>query len=143
MTTRLKTRLKRLAGQLSSPLCERIMNENKKRQLAALISLMVAVGNLGVIAVTINIATFRDFLQILPSTPQLIFVLMTGIISLIIGSILLTKIKLGKKSLLTALIISVIIFAIAAVQKSIVLLFVLFWPWSFYRLYQSENVYKA
>lgn len=123
----------------SQPLCERKMNENKKRQLAALISLMVAAGNLGVIAVTINIGTFGAFLQILSSTPQLIFVLLTGIISLIIGTILLTKIELGKKSLLAALIISVIIFAIAAIQMSIVLLIALFWPWSLYRLYRSEN----
>jgi hypothetical protein len=115
------------------------MNETKKRKLAAFISLMVAAGNLGVIAVTINIGTFSAFLQILPTTPQLIFVLLTGIVSLIIGSVLLTKIELGKKSLLAALIISVIIFAIAAIQMSIVLLIALFWPWSLYRLYRSKN----
>ncbi len=115
------------------------MNETKKRLLAAFISLVVAAGNLGVIAVTINIGTFSAFMEILPTTPQLMFVVLTGIISLIIGAVLLTKIELGKKLLLAALIISVIIFAIAAVQMSIVLLLVLFWPWSLYRLYRSES----
>lgn len=115
------------------------MNEIKKRKLAAFISLVVAAGNLGVIAVTINIGTFNAFLDILPTTPQLMFVLLAGIVSLIIGAVLLAKIKLRKEALLAALVISVIIFAIAAFQMSIVLLLVLFWPWSLYRLYRSET----
>lgn len=115
------------------------MNETKKRLLAAFICLVVAAGNLGVIAVTIDIATFSAFMEMLPTTPQLMFVVLTGIISLIIGAVLLTNFELGKKSLLAALIISVIIFASAAVQLSIVLLLVLFWPWSLYRLYRSES----
>jgi hypothetical protein len=119
------------------------MNKNKKRKLAAIISLMVAAGNLGVIAVTINIGTFSTFLKILPTTPQLIFVMLTGIISLILGAVLLTTIELGKKSLLAALITSAIIFVVAAVQMSIVLLLVLFWPWSLYSLYRSETHNKA
>ena len=115
------------------------MNETKKRLLAAFISLVVAAGNLGDIAVTFNIGTFSAVMEIHPTTPQLMFVVLTGIITLIIGAVLLTKIELGKKLLLAALIISVIIFAIAAVQMSIVLLLVLFWPWSLYRLYRSES----
>lgn len=118
---------------------EKSMNETKKRKLAAFISLVVAAGNIGVVAIMINIGTFNDFVAILQTSPQLIFVVLTGIISLIIGAVLATKIELGKKSLLVALIISVIIFAIAAVQMSIVLLCVLFWPWSLYRLYRSES----
>jgi hypothetical protein len=134
-------RLKKLGGWVTAQavMREKNMNETKKRKLAAFISLMVASGNLGVIAITINVGTFNDFVAILPTSPQLIFVVLTGIISLVIGTALLTTIKLGKKSLLTALIISVIIFTIAAVQISMVLLLVLFWPWSLYRLYRSET----
>ena len=116
------------------------MNEINKRKLAALISLVVAIGNLGVIAVTISIGAFDAFWEILPTTPQLMFVLLTGIISLFIGAVLLAKIKLRKEVLLAALILSVIIFATAAFQMSMVLLSVLFWPWSLYRLYRSEIV---
>lgn len=115
------------------------MKDLKKRNLAAWISLMVAAGNLGVIAVTINIGTFNAFVEILQTSHRLIFVLLTGIISLIIGVVLLTKMELSKKTLLAALITSAIIFVIAAVQMSIVLLLVLFWPWSLYRLYRTEN----
>jgi hypothetical protein len=115
------------------------MNETKRRKLAAFISLVVAAGNIGVIAITINVGTFNDFVEILPISPQLIFVVVTGIISLIIGAVLASKVKLEKKSLLIALIISIIIFAIAAVQMSIVILSVLLWPWSLYRLYRSET----
>ena len=115
------------------------MDETKRRKLAAFISLVVAAGNLGVIAITINVGTFNDFVEILPTSPQLIFVVLTGIISLIIGAVLASKVKLEKKSLLIALIISIIIFAIAAVQMSIVILSVLLWPWSLYRLYRSET----
>ncbi len=114
------------------------MKEIKKRKIAALISLVVATGNLGAIAITVGIGTFNTFWEILPTTPQLMFVLVTGIISLFIGAVLLAKIKLRKEALLAALIISVIIFAIAAFQMSMVLLLVLFWPWSLYRLYRSE-----
>ncbi|HMN13268.1 MAG TPA: hypothetical protein PKD55_13190 [Bellilinea sp.] len=115
------------------------MNENKKRKAAALVSLVVAAGNFGVIAVTINIGTFNAFIEIFKTSPQLIFVVLTGIISALIGIALLTKIELGKKSLLAALTISIVIFAIAAIQLSIVLLLVLLWPWSLYRLYRSES----
>jgi len=105
-------------------------------------SLTVAVGNLGVIAVTVNVGTLKDFVAILPTSPELIFVVLTGIISLVIGTGLLTTMKLGNKSLLTALVISIIIFSIAAVQASIVLLLVLLWPWSIYRLYR-ETAYQS
>lgn len=115
------------------------MNETKKRKLAAFISLVVAAGNFGVIATSINIGTFRVFLEILPTSPNMILVVITAILALIIGTVLFTTIEIGKKSLLAALIISVIIFAIAAFQMSIVLGFVLFWPWSLYKLYRSEN----
>lgn len=114
------------------------MNENKKRRLAAFFSLVAAVGNFGIIAITVNIGSFKVFLEILSTTPQLIFVLLTGIFSLMVGAVLLTKIELGKKVILTTLVISSIIFAAAAVQMSVVLGFVLFWPWSLYKLYRSE-----
>ncbi len=114
------------------------MNEKKKRRSAAFFSLVAAVGNFGTIAVTVNTASFKTFLQILPTTPQLIFVLFTGIFSLMVGSVLMTKMEIGKKTILITLVISSIIFAAAAVQMSVVLGFVLFWPWSLYKLYRSE-----
>ena len=114
------------------------MNENKKRILAAFFSLVAAVGNFGIIAITANIGTFKVFLEILSTTPQLILVLLTGFFSLMVGVVLLTKIELGKKAILTTLVISSIIFAVAAVQMSVVLGFVLFWPWSLFNLYRSE-----
>lgn len=98
---------------------------------------MVAAGNLGVVAISINMGTFKVFMEILPTSPRTILVAVTAIISLIIGVVLSTSITLGKKSLLTALITSVVIYVIAAVQVSIILLFVL-WPWSLYKLYRSE-----
>lgn len=115
------------------------MNESKKRNLAAFISLVVAAGNFGVIAITINIGTFAVFMEILRNTPQLMFVLFAGVVSLCIGVALLTKIKFSKKAIMTALMLSVIIFIIAVFQRSIVLGFVLFWPWSLYKLYKSES----
>lgn len=115
------------------------MNESKKRNLAAFISLVVAAGNFGVIAITIYIGTLAVFMEVLKDTPQLMLVLFGGVVSLVIGIALLTKIEFSKKAIMTALILSVLIFAIAAIQKSIVLGFVLFWPWSLYKLYKSEG----
>lgn len=121
------------------PVMREKMNESKNRKLAAFISLVVAAGNFGVIAVTINIGTFAVFMEVLRNTPQLMFVLFVGVVSLGIGVALLTKIKFSKKVIMTALILSIIIFAAAAIQKSIVVGFVLFWPWSLYKHYKSES----
>lgn len=115
------------------------MNKAKKRNLAAFISLVVAAGNFGVIAITINLGTFAVFMEVLRDTPQLMFVLFAGVVSLGVGIALLSKIEFSKKAIMTALILSVIIFAIAAIQMSIVLGFVLFWPWSLYKFYKSEG----
>lgn len=114
------------------------MNETRKRKLAAFISFAVAAGNIGVIAIAIDVGTFKIFMEDLLKTPEFLLSVVTGIISLIIGMILLTNIQLGKKQILTTLIISVVVFVIAAIQASIVLLFVLLWPWSLYRLYRNE-----
>jgi hypothetical protein len=114
------------------------MNENKKRRLAAFFSLVVAAGNFGIIVIVVNVGTFKVFLEIFSTTTQLIIVVLTGIFSLVVGVVLLTKIELGKKTILTTLIISSIIFVVAAVQMSVELGFVLFWPWSLYKLYRSE-----
>jgi hypothetical protein len=115
------------------------MNESKNRKLAAFISLVVAAGIFGVIAITINLGTFAVFMEVLRDTPQLMFVLFAGVVSLGIGIALLTKIEFSKKAILATLILSLIIFAIAAIQMSIVLGFVLFWPWSLYKLYKNES----
>jgi hypothetical protein len=115
------------------------MNENKKRKIAAFISLVVAAGNIGVIATSINMGTFRVFLEILPTSPNMLLIVITGFLALIIGTVLFTRREIGKQFLLAALIISVVIFVIAAFQMSIVLGFVLFWPWSLYRFYRSET----
>lgn len=115
------------------------MNESKSRKLAAFISLVVAAGNFGVIAITINLGTFAVFMEVLRDTPQLMFVLFAGVVSLGIGIALLTKIEFSEKAIMAALILSLIIFAVAAIQMSIVLGFVLFWPWSLYKLYKSES----
>lgn len=114
------------------------MNETKKRKLAAFISLVVAAGNIGVITIAIDVGTFKIFMEDLLITPEFLLPSITGIISLIIGLVLLTNIPLGKKQILTTLIISAVIFVIAAIQTSIVLMFVLLWPWSLYRLYRNE-----
>jgi hypothetical protein len=114
------------------------MKGTKERKLAGFLSLVAAVANFAVIAITINIGTFAVFTENLSLTSPLMIVASSAIISSIIGLVLLTTIKLGKKFLLTALIVSILIFAIAAIQKSIVVMSVLLWPWSLYRLYRSE-----
>ena len=123
---------------LNNELCEKNMNETKNRKLAAFTSLVVAAGCFCVIAISINIGTFAVFVEVLRTSPKLILLLFAGVISLITKVSLLSKIEFGKKAILTALILSGIIFVVAAIQGSIVLGFVLFWPWSLYKLYKSE-----
>jgi hypothetical protein len=91
------------------------MSEIRKRKFAAFISLVVAAGNIGVITIAIDVGTFKIFMEDLLKTPEYLLSSVTGIISLIIGMILLANNPLGKKQILTILIISVVVFVIAAI----------------------------
>lgn len=111
----------------------------KERKTAGFISLLAAAGNLGAVAIIISAANFTEFISILPASPKILFLLLSGVISLIIGVMILAPLETGKGAKLTALVISIAVFAIAAVQMSITLVFVLLWPWSLYKLYRSDN----
>ena len=114
------------------------MGNLKTRNVAALNSFVAAGGSIGVVAVTISAGTLNTFLEILPSSPRLVLVVFSGVIALFVGCLLSSPICLNRKSLLIFLLVSSIIFLAAAIQVSIVVGFVLFWPWSLYRLYRDE-----
>jgi hypothetical protein len=115
------------------------MKTSKERKFAGIMSLFAAVGNFGAIAIIINAANLTEFISILPNSPRILIILLSGLLSLAIGVVLLLPIETGRNLKLGALIISILIFTVAAVQTSIALLFVLLWPWSLYRLYRSES----
>jgi len=111
----------------------------KERKVAGGFSLLAAVGNLGAIAVIINAANINEFLLILPNSPKVALLLISGVLSMIIGLIILFKREINQTTRMITLLVSAGVFVIAAIQMSIALLFVLPWPWSLYKLYKTEN----
>jgi len=101
-------------------------------------SLLAAVGNLGVHAIIINAGSLRELLEMLPSSPQILFLCLAGLLSSIITVLLLAPMTISKQTQLAMFLASVAVLALAAVQTSISLLFVLLWPWSLYKLYRSD-----
>ncbi|ACM19354.1 hypothetical protein Geob_0992 [Geotalea daltonii FRC-32] len=114
------------------------MKSDNPRKFAAMMSVLSAVGNVGAVAIIINAAGLREFMAIAPTSPKIMFLLVAGFFSLGIAVALLVPTKLSKKSQLIAVTVSITIFILAAVQMSMVLIFVLLWPWSLYKFYKSE-----
>ncbi|WP_136523564.1 hypothetical protein [Geomonas ferrireducens] len=115
------------------------MKTSKERTNAVVASACAAAGNLGATAVVLNAGGLTDFMAILSNSPRLVLLLLSGLISALITVILLLPLQLGKGFKLTAFLVSIAIFVIAALQTSIVTLFVLLWPWSLYRLYRDND----
>jgi hypothetical protein len=107
------------------------------RKFAVITSVLSAVGNLGAIAIIINAVNVSEFAAMLPHSPKVLFLLVAGLLSLIISFLLLLQEGATKRFQLAALVVSAVVFIVAAFQMSITLLFVLFWPWSLYRLYRE------
>jgi hypothetical protein len=112
------------------------------RKQAAFISLIAAAGNLAVLtgmtAITYGYIGISETVSVMASVPAIVFMLFAGVVTLIIGIVLLTQADLSKKARLGLFLLSIVMLGIAAVQKSIVAIFLLFLPWSLYKFYQSQ-----
>ena len=115
------------------------MKLSSQRKFAVIMSFLSSAGIFGAIAIVMNAATLGEFIAMTQTSPRIMFLLIAGLLSLIIGVVLLVPVVSGKKTQLVALLLSAAVFAVAAVQMSITLLFVLLWPWSIYKLYRSKT----
>lgn len=113
---------------------------NNPRKLASFISLAATIGNLFAIIYLVKIASFSEFVSILPTSPHFMIITAAGLISLAITSLLFSPVNLNKKARGAMLGISVVILVAAVIQTSMTILFILFWPWSLYKFYKTETV---